>query len=443
VLLVDDETDFRKVVAEYLSGAGFAVTHAASTDEALPILKDRAFDVVISDLRMPGRGGMDLLREAASRMPDCVLLVLTAYGSIESAIDSIRIGVHDFLLKPVDLEALRRKIDFYLRHQAALSENRFLRATLEIDPPPAGLVGASPAIEQVRKLIQRVAPTDSTVLVTGETGTGKELVARAVHHASPRHAAPFVAVNCGSIPETLLESELFGHVRGAFTGAERDKRGLFEVAGPGTIFLDEVGELPLALQPKILRTIETREVMRVGSTNPVPFAARVVAATHRDLLQMSREGTFRPDLFYRLNVFEIQIAPLRERPQDVPPLAYHLLERLSRRMNRPVPAIEPEALRLLELYVWPGNVRELANVLERALILADGPRVTPSELPGVLREESLRVEDDLRSARAVFEQAHVLRVLQKYDGDKPRAAEALGIDLSSLYRKLEGDKPGA
>ncbi len=436
ILFADDETDFRSAVAGVLRSAGHRVDEASSGEEAATFLRKDVFDVIISDLRMPGGNGIDLLREAASRIPDCILIILTAYGSLETAIEAVRIGAHDYMLKPVNVEALLRKVELLVRHQATLAENRFLRGALETALSPTGFVGGSGAIAELRRLIAKVAPTDSTVLITGETGTGKEVVARSIHQASPRHDRPFVAINCGSIPESLLESELFGHTRGAFTGADRDKRGLFEVAGSGTIFLDEIGEMPLTLQPKVLRALEAREILRVGATTPIPVSARIIAATHRELLQLADQARFRADLYYRLNVFEIAIPPLRSRPEDVKPIAHHLLERHARVMNRPTPSLEPEALMALEQYRWPGNVRELSNVLERALILNEGARIGLEDLPGFLEGALPGVGDDLKQARHAFERVHIKRVIEKHGGDKPRAAEALGIDLSSLYRKL-------
>jgi DNA-binding NtrC family response regulator len=436
ILLVDDEEGFRQPAAEALEAAGHEVRQCARGDEAFELLAKETFDCLLTDLRLPGRDGIELLREAASRLPDCFLIILTAFASLESAVEALRIGAHDYMFKPVRLDALRRKLDLLAKHRATLAENRFLRNALEVDVPATGLVGSGEAIAEVHRLIAKVASADSTVLVTGETGTGKELVARAIHRASPRRDEPFLAINCGSIPEALLESQLFGHVRGAFTGADRDKQGLFEVAGAGTILLDEIGELPPALQPKLLRALETREVLRVGSTAPAKFSARVLAATHRNLPAMIESGQFRADLFYRLNVFEIRLPPLRERPHDIRETAMHLLERICRRVNRPVPAIEPEALRALEQYRWPGNVRELANVLERAVIMSEGPRIGLSEIPGVVTRGQEDVEDDLRLALRHLELAHIRRVVERYGGDKRRAAEALGIGLSSLYRKL-------
>lgn len=437
ILLVDDEVDFRHSAAEALRDAGQDVSEAGSAEEAARLLLSSSFNVILTDLRMPGQSGIQVLREAAVRMPDCVLIVMTAFGTLETAIEALRLGATDYLLKPVDLELLVRKVNLLVRHQAALAENRFLRGALEIDVPSSGLVGGSPAIQEVRRLIARVAPTDSTVLIRGQSGTGKELVARAIHQSSPRADRPFVTINCGSIPETLLESELFGYLRGAFTGADRDKRGLFEVAADGTIFLDEIGELPLAMQPKILRALENREILRVGSTTTVRISARIIAATHRNLLKQVEQGAFRQDLFYRLNVFEIVIPPLCERPEDIRPLAAHLLTRLQGSLNRPAATLDNEALAALERYSWPGNVRELANVLERALILAEGPRIAASDLTGIAHAEVPGEMVDLKLARREFERAHILRIIAKFNGDKRRAAEAMSIDLSSLYRKLE------
>ncbi len=437
ILLIDDEEGFRTLAAEALQMAGHDVHTCATGDDACARLENEAFDLLVTDLRMPGKGGIDVLRTAATRMPDCILIVLTAYASLETAVEALRIGAHDYLLKPVRLDALVRKVELFARHRATLAENRFLRSALEVEAPSTGLVGTSEAIAKVHRLITKVAPEDSTVLITGETGTGKELVARAIHRASPRSELPFVAINCGSIPEALLESQLFGHVRGAFTGADRDKQGLIEVAGGGTILLDEIGEMPLSLQPKLLRALETREILRVGSTAPIKFMARILAATHRDLVKMLEAGEFRSDLYYRLNVFEIHTAPLRERPQDIRDTAIHLLQRICKRMNRPVPILNPEALQILEQYAWPGNVRELSNILERAAIMAENSRIGVTEIPGLVATPALAVADDLRIATRQLELAHIRRVIEKYAGDKRAAAEALGISLSSLYRKLE------
>lgn len=437
ILIVDDEDDFRRSAVEALSLSGHEVQSCGTGEEGRSRLRQDSFDLVLTDLRLPGQSGIELLREAASRSPDCIMIVVTAYASLESAVEALRIGAHDYLFKPIRLDALLRKVEMFAQHRAALAENRFLRGVMELDMPPTGLVGTSEAIAQLHVLIAKVAPTDSTVLITGETGTGKELVARAIHRASPRRDHPFVAINCGSIPETLLESQLFGHVRGAFTGADRDKQGLLEVAGAGTILLDEIGEMPPSLQPKLLRALETRDISRVGSTAPIKFSARVVSATHRDLAKMIETQQFRSDLYYRLNVFAIHIAPLRDRTQDVEETAKYLLQRICRRMNRPVPTVDPEAMSALERYRWPGNVRELANVLERAVIMAEGPRISLAELPGLASEAQPATSEDLKNALRQLELSHIRHVIEKHGGDKRRAADALGISLSSLYRKLE------
>jgi len=438
ILFAEDDGGYRAAVVRALRDvAGYEVTECSTADEALDRLRRESFDVVLTDLRMPGTSGLELMKQAAARMPDCVLIVLTAYASIDTTIEAMRVGVHDFLVKPVRVEALLSKIELLLKHQAALAENRFWRSRVGSEVPVTGIVGVSDAIRQVHKLIARVAPSEATVLITGETGAGKELVARAIHHGSPRRDLPFVTINCGSIPETLLEGELFGHVRGAFTGADRDKKGLFEVADSGTIFLDESGELPLSLQPKLLRALEGREILRVGSTSPIRLDARILAATHRHLSRMVEAGQFRADLYFRLNVFQLPLPPLRGRPEDIGPLALHLLERLCARAHRPLAALTPDALIALEGYAWPGNVRELANVLERALILTDSPRVSPTELPAEITGDSTANEENLRSARENFERLHVRRGIRNHGGDKRRAAEALGIDLATLYRKLE------
>lgn len=440
ILIADDEADFRRSVAASLEASGHRVEQAGCREEAIALLREGAFDIVLSDLRMPGPDGLQVLREAAVRMPDCLFVVMTAFGSLQTAIEALRMGVHDYLLKPISLHAISSKVELLLRYQATIAENRALRAALELDTPVTGLIGESEAIRQIHFSIAKVAPQDTTVLIRGETGTGKELVAKAIHHTSPRRGEPFLAVNCGSIPETLLESELFGHRRGAFTGADRDKAGLFQVARGGTLFLDEIGDMPVSLQPKLLRAIESMEVLPVGATEPVRVRARIVSATHRDLARMVATGAFRSDLYYRINVFEIALPPLRDRPEDIRPIAQHLLERLAVRMHRPVPALEADALGALERYRWPGNVRELANVLERAMVLSSGARISMEELPGFApgsTEGAAKDPDNLAEARRRFEQAHVRRVLEKFNGSRPEAAKALGVSLASLYRKLQ------
>ncbi len=440
LLLIDDEYDFRRALAEYFRLAGYDVVEGATTREGVARAEAEAFDVVVADLRMPGASGLEVLRAASMRSPTTILVVLTAYGSLDTAIEALRIGAHDFVEKPVNLEGFLAKVNLLVEHQSILAENRLLRRQGGVTDATAELIGTHPSMAHVRDLVARVAATDSTVLVSGETGTGKELAARAIHELSARRDRPFVAINCGAIPETLLESELFGYVRGAFSGAERDKKGLIEVAGNGTFFLDEIGELPLSLQPKILRVLEAREIRPVGSTTVRSVPARFLAASHRDLADMVRRGTFRADLYYRLQVIDIRMPPLREIPEDLASIARRILTRLCSRMNRPVPELGRETVERLQRYSWPGNVRELSNVLERALLRsAEGGLEIPrsdliASVGDAMDDPSVQ---DLRQARATFERAHIHRVLDRVGGDKRLAARALGIALASLYRKLE------
>lgn len=440
ILIVDDEVDFREALAESLADAGHAVLQASGAAEALAEIERAPVDLLLTDVRMRGMSGLELLETARQRMPECRLIVMTAYASVDSAVRALRGGAHDYLIKPLDFEAVRHKVEQHLHSLRLQTENRYLRRTAGLEGEDLGLLGASPSMAEVTRQIERVAATDTTVLITGETGTGKELAARAIHRLSPRNRRPFVAINASSIAETLLESELFGHVRGAFTGADRDKRGLFEVASHGTLFLDEVAELPVAVQSKLLRALETREILPVGSTVPIRIYIRLISATNRPLDALVREGRFRQDLFYRLNVFTLYLPPLRQRREDIPALVQHFIERFSRDIKRPSPVPDEAAMDALLRYSWPGNVRELANVIERALILAEDGKLSLDDLPPeiALSTESTRPgPDDLRAARRAFERAHVAAVLRKHGGDKSAAARALGIDLSSLYRKLE------
>jgi DNA-binding NtrC family response regulator len=445
VLLVDDERDFRSMVAERLKQEAYTVEECETATEAISRMRTETFDVILTDLRMPGKEtGVDLLKEATMRLPDAILIVMTAYASLESAIESLRLGAHDYLLKPLRLDELALKISRFRQHRETLAENRFLRKQTELLADPGGLIGASSSTERLRQLISKVAATDSTVLLLGETGTGKEVVARAIHKESARREGPFVVVNCSAIPESLLESELFGHVRGAFTGADRQKTGLFEVAESGTIFLDEIGEMPLSLQPKILRVLENHEFLRLGSTETQRSSARVIAATHRDLKSMVGNQGFREDLYYRLAAFEIPLEPLSRRIEDIAPIAAHLIERIARTMNRPVPTLDPEVLDTLEHYHWPGNIRELSNVLERAMILSEDSVLRLADLPGFLGSSTPAPRSGLKAARVSFERTYIARIVAQSGGDKVLAAKALGISLASLYRKLgtsESSKP--
>ncbi|RMG67369.1 MAG: sigma-54-dependent Fis family transcriptional regulator [Calditrichaeota bacterium] len=437
ILIIDDEELFREDLALLLKKRGFSCFTAPDARQGLSVLSQHAPDVVLLDIVMPGQSGIELLPEIFLRHPRCHVIVMTAFGTLETAIEAFRRGATDYIMKPIVLEDVLQKIHRILELQQLRREVEFLRRQVHALQPVHLLIGQSPAIERVRHLIAKVAPTRSTVLISGESGTGKELVARSIHQQSQNREAPFVALNCSGIPDNLLESELFGYQKGAFTGANRDKEGFFELAGEGTLFLDEIGELPLALQSKLLRALETREVYRVGGTQPYRFKARIVAATNKNLKTLVEQGQFREDLYYRIAVFEIHMPPLRERPEDIPLLANHFLKHLNREMKRTIQGIDAEALQVMMQYPWPGNVRELRNVLERAMILADGPFITTGTLPEeFLHQASPPASENLKEVMRAFERAHILRILQACGGNKEQAARRLGINPSTLYRKL-------
>lgn len=451
VLLVEDHMGDAVLVQTLLEEAGhnsFYITHVGALRSAVTKLQECKFDLVLLDLSLPDSTGMDTVRAFVEKAPDVPIVVLSGSEREELALAAIRHGVQDYLIKgQIDGSALAKTMMFAIERNRSDVGNRIAsetrHRTLEFpegeqipDSIQQNLIGRSLAIQQVRQVICKVGMADATVLITGETGTGKELVAQALHETGPRRKNPFVAVNCGSIPETLLESILFGHAKGSFTGADKDKQGFFEVAKFGTLFLDEIGELPVSLQPKILRALEKREVLPVGKTTPVPISARIIAATNRDLPDMIRQGQFRQDLYYRLNVIEIRIPPLRERVEDIGDIAHFLLAKHCQQTQRPVPALTPEILCALEGYDWPGNVREMSNVLERLLLLSEGPVIVAADLPiAGIKGHQLNC-DDLKTARQIFEREHILHVIAKFSGSKEQAAKALGIDLSSLYRKL-------
>src|ERR687891_2823960 len=373
LLIVDDEAALREAIAERLTDHGFVVEEAGSGEDALQRLADFAFDILITDLRLPGINGRDVLDAALERYPDIIAIVITGYGTVKDAVDAIKQGAADFITKPFQFDALLHVLRSALEQRRLKSENAYLRSQLEDRYRIDGLVGRSQVMRDLFHLLETVAATTSTVLLTGETGTGKELAARAIHHSSPRRANRFVAINCSAIPETLLEAELFGHVRGAFTGAVGARQGRVEQAHKGTLFLDEVGTMSPSLQAKLLRVLQQREFERVGdSSHTIKIDVRVVAATHSDLAKMVAEGTFREDLFYRLNVIPVQLPPLRDRRDDIPLLVQHFLERLATESGRPPVTVSQEVLRRLMAYPWPGNVRQLENAVERALAFSRG-----------------------------------------------------------------------
>lgn len=443
VLVVDDEVSILDTLQILLRGEGFEVATAKSGREALERFEETSPDVVLTDIRMPGVTGLDLLAQIRERDPETPVILMTAQASLQSAVQAVNQGAFYYLQKPFvngELVALCRRA---AETRELKRENRALRREIRRrDRSTAGRpVGRNRAFMEVLNLAETVAPTDSTVLITGESGTGKEILARYIHALSEREGGPFVSINCGALPEMLLESELFGHVKGSFTGAVRDKVGLLVAAKGGTFFLDEVGEMSPALQVKMLRALQEREVVPVGATEPVPIDVRIVAATNRDLEQEMRRGTFRSDLYYRLNVITLHLPPLRERRDDIPLLTEHFLRVLAERSEAEHPLkVAAEAMEALQRYDWPGNVRELENALERAAVLCNGDVLTPSALPArvVERQPEPLIADrpPANPTLEVIERAYIFWVLQAEGGNKARAAEVLGIDPSTLYRKL-------
>jgi DNA-binding NtrC family response regulator len=445
ILFVDDERDMCEVAEMSLGQRGFDVTAETSPAAALLRLERDDFDAVVTDLMMPGLSGLELCGRAVATRPDIPVIVVTAFGSLETAIAAIRAGAYDFVTKPFDFEVLKLAIDRAVQHRSLRAELTRLRAAASETRHFQGLLGKSSAMAKVYELVERVAETDASVLITGESGTGKELVARAIHGRSPRKAGPFVALNCAAMPENLLESELFGHVRGAFTDAKTARQGLFVEASGGVIFLDEIGELPLALQPKLLRALQERKVRPVGGANEVAFDARIVAATNRDLELMIEERGFREDLFYRINVISIALPPLRARGNDILLVAQHFVEHYARTFKKAVTGISPAAAERLLGYPFPGNVRELQNCIERAVALTRMTEIVVADLPEKMQgwkplpaEVKVDVSAELDGILPLeeMERRHILRAMEMNRGNRGLAADALKIDRKTLYRKL-------
>ena len=439
LLVVDDEPSARTTLALLLRKRGHRVTEAEAVASATKRLAEEVFDVVVTDLRMPDGDGLDVLQAARAQADAPDVILLTAYAEWKSAKDAIRLGALDYFEKGQEPEELYHRIDKALAGRALRRENENLRAQLRERYGLPGLIAQSPAMHAVLDLVERVAPTDATVLIQGESGTGKEVIAKAIHHASVRAARPFVAVNCGAVPETLLESELFGYARGAFTGAAGSKLGLFEEADGGTLFLDEIAEMPAALQVKLLRALQSGEVRRLGATQTATIDVRVLAATNGDLATRIAQGSFREDLFYRLNVIQMVLPPLRDRREDIPALAEHFLVRAAAKLGRTL-RLSPGALERLLRYPWPGNVRELENAIERAAILARTETVEPDDLPphvsaGLQLGPSPALPRQITLAEA--ERAHILTTLERFGRNHSGAAEALGIGRTTLWRKLK------
>lgn len=449
LLIVDDEEALREVVAEQLAEQGFEVQQAASGEQALETLAEFAFDILLIDLRLPGIGGLEVLQAALERYPDLIAIIITGYGTVKDAVGAIKQGAADFITKPFQFDELLHVIEWALEGRRLRSENAYLRAQLEERYRIDGIIGRSPVMRDLFQLLETVAQSPSTVLITGETGTGKELAAKAVHHTSPRRAQRFVALNCSAIPETLLEAELFGHVRGAFTGAVATRQGRIEQAHKGTLFLDEIGTMSPALQAKLLRVLQEREVERVGDSHPIRVDVRIIAATNSDLRRMVDEGTFREDLFYRLNVIQVHLPPLRDRREDIPVLVRHFIERVCREQTpaRVPPTVAQDAMRRLMAYQWPGNVRQLENVVERAIALTPGrAQIELRDLPPDLQEAKdaagpdLPFPDaglDLEAYISAIELSLIRQSLERTNGNKRRAAELLNIKRTTLVEKLK------
>ena len=438
VLIVDDEDATRSLCHDVVTDSGLRTRTASTTEQALDILDQMPVDILITDLRVPQIGGLELLRRVRSNYPQTAVLVLTQYGTIESAVEATRLGAADYITKPFHIPELRGKLDRMIRLLEVDQENRVLRETLRTRPGFADLIGVSVKMQRVYRLIERVSQHAYPVLILGESGTGKELVARSVHFSGVRRNKPFIPVDCSSLVPTLIEAELFGYVKGAFTGALHAKQGLMEIADGGTLFLDEIGDLPFDMQAKLLRALQEKEVRPVGSTDRIPLSARIIAATNRDLDAAVRQGTFRQDLFFRLNVVQIKIPPLRERKTDIPLLVNSFLEKFSEANGR-MSTISEDAIARMMAYDWPGNVRELENAIERAIALGSGPILHAGDLPTNLQYgtgDRLPQNDELLPLDELERRA-ILRALREAGGDKLAAARMLGIGKTTLYRKLK------
>ncbi len=439
ILVVDDEVTIRDSLKMVLEEEGYITSTAANGAEAFKMAQQDYYDIVVTDLKMPEMDGMTLLQKCRHTCPQTSLIIITAHGSLDSAIEALRLGAYDYFLKPFDFDDVLLKIKRLVKHNELVLENMSLRREVEKKYNFSNIVGQSRQMQDVFKLIQKVAKTKGNVLITGKSGTGKELVARAIHYNSDRKHKPFVAVNCGAIVGNLMESEFFGHKKGSFTGAVRDKEGLFQMASDGTLFLDEVGDIPLNLQVKLLRAIEEREVMPVGGVNPVKVDVRIIAATNRDLADDVNKGLFRDDLYYRLNVVEIQLPSLSQRREDIPLLVNHFIQKYNSELKCAIKGVDNETMRILMNYEWKGGIRELENVIERALILSENDYLSKSDLPpNMLSEDYHFIQPDrLKEAVAAFEKEHILSVLKRVDMNKEEASKILDISLSSLYRKID------
>jgi DNA-binding NtrC family response regulator len=434
ILVVDDEAVVRESLKDWLIEDDYEVGLAASGEDAVSIAREKSWDVILLDLKMPGMDGLETLKRLRKMMPEAEILMMTAFATIDTAVQAMKEGAFDYLVKPFDPDEIEMHIKKIVEHKELVLENILLRQKLEEKYQYDEIIGKSDVMQEVFELITRCAPTDSTVLITGESGTGKELIAQAIHGNSARCYRPFIAVSCGALPDSLLESELFGYEKGAFTGAEHTKKGRFEMADKGTIFLDEIGDISLKTQVDLLRVLQQKEFRRLGGEEVIKVDVRILAATNRDIQKAIRDNRFREDLFYRLNVISIHVPPLRERKEDIPLLVETFIRRYCLEMNKEEVKIAPTALKLLLDYDWPGNVRELENIIERALVIGQGKEIAANDLPFSRKE--LGPGKFPRSLK-IMEQMHIERILEETDWNISRAARELGIDRQTLYNKIE------
>ena len=439
ILLADDEVTFRETLTKVLREEGMAVTAVANGTDAINAIMKQPYALAILDIQMPGADGIKVLREIMRIRPETRVVMITAYGTVEMAVEAIKLGACDYVMKPVMFDDILTKIRQHLKYLELREENEELRRELDGQFDIGQIVGYSPAMQQIFEMIRKVAPTKSNVLITGESGTGKELVARAIHSLGSQNGRRFIAINCSAIPESLLESELFGHKKGSFTSAIKDKKGLFECAQGGTLFLDEIGHMPMSCQVKLLRAVEHRQIIPVGSTETIDIDLRLVAATNKDLAKEIKAERFREDLYYRMNVVGIHLPPLRERKEDIPLLLEHFIKKYNAEMGKQCVGVSDGVMRVLMSYEWKGNIREMQNVIERAVIFAEDDVIKASDI-GLIGSKAIGLSEEnekLQAAVKAYEKEHIRRVLDKYGWNKLEAAKALNVGLSSLYRKID------
>lgn len=441
ILIVDDEEIIRNSLSYVMKEEGFDVEEAEDGDIALEKINENDFDLVITDIKMPKMDGIELLQKVSKTHPETFFIVITAFGSVETAVNALRVGAYDYILKPLEFDEVLFRVRKLFDHKKLMLENKMLRYEIQDKYDFEHIIGQNPKMKDIFRSVSKVAKTDGNVLITGKSGTGKELVAKALHYNSDRSANRFVALNCGAISENLVESELFGYKKGAFTGAIKDKDGFFKVANKGTLFLDEIGVIPLSTQAKLLRAIETKEIIPVGDTNPIPVDVRIIAATNLELQDAINEEKFRLDLYYRLNVVEISLPSLSERRDDIPLLVNHFVRKFANEMSRNITGVDNDTMKILMNYTWKGEIRELENVLERAIIFCESDMITPRDLPPNMYKNAgtghQEIPENLKEAMRIYERNHISAELSKNSNNKELTSKALGISISSLYRKIE------